>query len=103
MTSCSWAGERRSSIPHGRLWKTCQTNKQEAKAIETGKKPADFHAGDVLLFGMYMMHASTDNHSRGFRLSSDTRYQLDSEPVDERWVGKNPPGHGPSGKRGMIC
>ena len=105
-------------------------NKQEAKAIETGEKQwedrvnggkyaddalevrdrlggrwltADFHAGDVLLFGMYLMHASTDNHSRGFRLSTDTRYQLDSEPVDERWVGKNPPGHGPSGKRGMIC
>lgn len=106
------------------------TNKQEAKAIETGEKQwedrvnggkfaddalavrdqlggrwltADFHAGDVLLFGMYLMHASTDNHSRGFRLSTDTRYQLASEPVDERWVGKNPPGHGPSGKRGMIC
>ena len=106
------------------------TNKQEAKAIETGEKKwedrvnggkyaddalevrdrlggrwltADFHAGDVLLFGMYMMHASTDNHSRGFRLSTDTRYQLESEPVDERWVGKDPPGHGPSGKRGMIC
>jgi hypothetical protein len=105
-------------------------NKQEAKAIESGEKQwedrvnggkfaddalavreqlggrwltADFRAGDVLLFGMYLMHASTDNHSPGFRLSTDTRYQLASEPVDERWVGKNPPGHGPSGKRGMIC
>jgi hypothetical protein len=64
---------------------------------------SDFHAGDVLVFGMYMMHASSDNHSRGLRLSSDTRYQLASDPVDERWVGDNPPGHGPGGKRGMIC
>jgi len=106
------------------------TNKQEAKAIESGEKQwedrvnsgkfaddalvvreqlggrwltADFHAGDVLLFCMYLMHASTDNHSQGFRLSTDTRYQLASEPVDERWVGKNPPAHGPSGKKGMIC
>ncbi len=64
---------------------------------------ADFRAGDVLLFGMYMMHASADNHSRSLRLSTDTRYQLVSEPVDERWIGENPPGHGPEGKRGMIC
>jgi hypothetical protein len=64
---------------------------------------ADFRAGDVLLFGMYTMHASTDNHSRGFRLSSDTRYQLASEPVDERWIGKDPIAHGPAGKRGFIC
>ncbi|MCC6127129.1 MAG: phytanoyl-CoA dioxygenase family protein [Pirellulales bacterium] len=64
---------------------------------------ADYRAGDVLLFGMYTMHASSDNHSRSLRLSSDTRYQLASEPVDERWIGENPPGHGPAGKHGMIC
>jgi len=64
---------------------------------------ADYRAGDVLLFGMYTMHASTDNHSRAFRLSTDTRYQLASEPVDERWIGENPIAHGPAGKRGFIC
>jgi len=64
---------------------------------------ADFRAGDVLLFGMFTMHASSDNHSRSLRLSADSRYQLASEPVDERWIGENPPGHGPGGKRGMIC
>lgn len=105
-------------------------NKSEAKEIESGEKQwedrvnggkyaddavtvreslggrwltADFHAGDVLLFSMYTMHASSDNHSRGYRLSTDTRYQLASEPVDERWIGKNPLAHGPGGKRGMIC
>ncbi len=105
-------------------------NKAEAKAIETGEKQwedrvnggkysgdaigvreqlggrwltAEFRAGDVLLFGVYLMHASLDNHSRGFRVSTDTRYQLASEKVDERWVGKNPPAHGPSGKVGVIC
>ena len=52
---------------------------------------------------MYTMHASTDNHSRAFRLSTDTRYQLASEPVDERWIGENPIAHGPAGKRGFIC
>jgi ectoine hydroxylase-related dioxygenase (phytanoyl-CoA dioxygenase family) len=36
---------------------------------------ADFHAGDVVLFGMYTAHGSLDNHSpvRRVRLSLDIR------------------------------
>ncbi len=64
---------------------------------------AEFNAGDVLLFGMFTIHASLDNHSPSIRLSSDSRYQLASEPVDERWVGTNPVGHSAAGKRGRIC
>ena len=64
---------------------------------------AEYAAGDVLIFGMYTMHASLDNQSDRFRISSDSRYQLASEPVDERWVGENPPGHGVAGKKGLIC
>ena len=106
------------------------TNKNEAHAIETGEKQwedrvhgglfdkdalaareklggrwltTDFHAGDVLLFGMYTMHASMDNHTRSYRISTDSRYQLATEPIDERWIGKNPKAHGPEGKLGMIC
>ncbi|MBD1942101.1 phytanoyl-CoA dioxygenase family protein, partial [Coleofasciculus sp. FACHB-712] len=63
---------------------------------------ADFKAGDVLIFGMFTIHASLDNHSQRIRLSSDSRYQLASEPVDERWVGSNPVGHSAAGKRGRI-
>lgn len=37
------------------------------------------------------------------RLSTDTRYQLASEPVDERWIGENPIAHGLDAKKGMIC
>ena len=45
-------------------------------------------AGDLLLFGMYLVHASLDNTSPDrIRLSTDTRYQRASDPVDERWVG----------------
>ncbi|MBV9867686.1 MAG: phytanoyl-CoA dioxygenase family protein [Abitibacteriaceae bacterium] len=62
-----------------------------------------YRAGDLLTFSVYLVHASLDNHSNHIRLSSDTRYQLASEPVDERWIGENPIGHGPAGKRGMIC
>lgn len=63
----------------------------------------NFRAGDILVFSMFTVHTSLDNHSDRIRISSDTRYQLASEPVDERWVGEQPPGHGPSIKKGMIC
>ncbi|WP_256761981.1 phytanoyl-CoA dioxygenase family protein [Cohnella sp. WQ 127256] len=58
----------------------------------------EFNAGDVIIFGMYMMHASLNNTTNEYRISSDTRYQLASEPVDERWVGKKPKGHYAWGK-----
>ena len=54
---------------------------------------AEFRAGDVLIFGMFTMHGSLNNTSNRFRLSSDTRYQLKDEPVDERWIGRKPKGH----------
>lgn len=53
----------------------------------------NFHAGDVIIFGMFTMHASLRNTTNRFRLSSDTRYQLASEPVDERWIGPEPIAH----------
>ncbi len=52
----------------------------------------DFFAGDVILFGMHVMHASTTNLTNRFRLSCDIRFQPVSEPVDERWR-KNGEGH----------
>lgn len=58
----------------------------------------EFQAGDIIIFGMFMMHASLNNLSDRYRISSDTRYQLASEPVDERWVGKKPKGHYAWGK-----
>jgi ectoine hydroxylase-related dioxygenase (phytanoyl-CoA dioxygenase family) len=64
---------------------------------------AEFRMGDLLTFPMYTVHASLDNRSEVIRLSSDTRYQLASEPVDERWVGEHPIGHGPLAAREMIC
>ena len=52
-----------------------------------------FNAGDVLIFGMWTMHGSVNNTTDRWRLSSDTRFQPASEPVDERWVGENPIAH----------
>jgi hypothetical protein len=64
----------------------------------------EYQAGDFLTFGMFVVHASLDNRTANrLRLSSDSRYQRASEPIDERWIGPRPPGHGVAGKRGRIC
>ena len=47
----------------------------------------EFHPGDVLIFGMHILHASLANLSNRYRISADTRYQLASEPFDDRWKG----------------
>jgi len=52
-----------------------------------------FKVGDVLIFGMFTMHGSLNNVTNRFRLSADTRYQLASESVDERWMGEDPMAH----------
>jgi ectoine hydroxylase-related dioxygenase (phytanoyl-CoA dioxygenase family) len=56
----------------------------------------DFRAGDVLSFGMHLLHGALDNCSpvKRCRLTSDTRYQKASEPIDDRWNGANPEAHG---------
>lgn len=54
---------------------------------------AEFQAGDVIIFGMFTMHASLKNTSNRLRISSDTRYQLKGEPVDDRWIGRKPKAH----------
>jgi hypothetical protein len=63
----------------------------------------DYKMGDVVIFGMAMVHAGLDNQTDRVRLSTDTRYQLASEKVDERWVGEKPIAHGPEAMRGLIC
>lgn len=50
---------------------------------------AHFQPGDVLIFGLFMMHSSVPNITNRYRISIDTRYQLASEPSDERFHGEN--------------
>lgn len=56
-------------------------------------KTANFEMGDVVIFGMYTLHASTTNTTNRFRLSCDVRFQPAADPVDDRWVGSEPKGH----------
>ncbi len=80
------------------------TNAVETRASLGGRwLTTDYRAGDLLVFSMFTLHASMDNKTNRFRLSTDTRYQPASEPIDERWIGETPIKHGPEGKVGMIC
>ena len=57
----------------------------------------DYRAGDVLCFTMQTLHGALDNNSpQGrCRLSSDSRYQAEGEPLDQRWNGSSIEEHGP--------
>jgi len=63
----------------------------------------EYRMGDLLIFTVFTIHGSIDNHSNRIRISSDSRYQLASDPVDERWVGENPRGHGGDSLVRLIC
>ncbi len=52
-----------------------------------------FSTGDVIIFSMFLMHASLVNTSDKIRITADTRYQLAADAIDERWVGEKPKGH----------
>ncbi len=53
----------------------------------------DMQAGDIITFGMHLMHASTTNTTDKWRLSCDVRFQPVADPVDPRWTGEAPPAH----------
>ena len=63
----------------------------------------DYRIGDLVTFGMTIVHGGLDNQTDRLRFSSDTRYQRASQPIDERWIGANPPANTLAGKRGRIC
>ncbi|MCH2131234.1 MAG: phytanoyl-CoA dioxygenase family protein [Pirellulaceae bacterium] len=56
-----------------------------------------FRAGDVLILGMFTMHASLTNSTDRWRISCDTRFQPADEEMDDRWIGEKPREHYASG------
>jgi hypothetical protein len=64
---------------------------------------SEYQMGDLLMFSMHTLHASSDNRSNAVRISSDSRYQLANERQDERWMGDNPSAHSIRSKKGMVC
>jgi ectoine hydroxylase-related dioxygenase (phytanoyl-CoA dioxygenase family) len=64
---------------------------------------AEYEMGDLLIFSMRTVHASLDNQSDRIRISVDTRYQLQSDPIDERFASENPVPYAREYKKGRIC
>ena len=64
---------------------------------------AAFKPGDLLTFGMKLVHASLDNQSDRIRLSTDTRYQLATHKIDPRWVGPDTEEYAKKNRVGLIC
>lgn len=78
--------------------------KQLAEKFESRWLTTEFRAGDFLTFNMFTVHAAMDNLTANqYRLSSDSRYQRASDPIDDRWIGENPTGHTRAGKQGRVC
>ncbi len=63
----------------------------------------EWKVGDFVTFGMQIVHGGLDNQTDRLRLSSDTRYQRASQPIDERWIGDTPLANTLAGKRGRVC
>jgi hypothetical protein len=76
---------------------------QLARDWNTRWLTADFRMGDALIFTLRTVHAGTDNEIDPLRLSTDSRYQPANQPIDERWIGEHPIGHGLDAKQGKIC
>ena len=52
---------------------------------------------------MTTVHASLDNQTEAYRISTDTRYQLAAEPIDERWIGPDTAEFAEKNRIGQIC
>ena len=65
-----------------------------AQQRQTRLLTADFQPGDVVIFGMTLLHGSLDNHSTSghTRLSCDVRWQPAADPIDPRYAGPDPTG-----------
>jgi hypothetical protein len=65
-----------------------------ARLLTTAWRP-----GDIMVFGMFTLHAAFDNGASGgkVRVSCDCRWQPAKEPMDERFRGPDPPAHGGKG------
>lgn len=98
-------GQREAVADGGWVWNGTIDTDARALREQVGGRwlTTEYRMGDLLTFTCYTLHASLDNRGDRIRLSSDSRYQLASDPVDERWIGDHPIAHGPKGKRGLIC
>ncbi|MEZ5593852.1 MAG: phytanoyl-CoA dioxygenase family protein [Gammaproteobacteria bacterium] len=71
-----------------------QTPLEFARQRNTRLLSTDFKAGDIVIFGMFLLHGALDNidPDRRIRLSCDVRYQLAEAATDPRYFGPDPGG-----------
>ncbi|MDC0228183.1 phytanoyl-CoA dioxygenase family protein, partial [Alphaproteobacteria bacterium] len=80
---------------HKDLKATIETHPVEfAKERNTRILTAKFKPGDALIFGMYTVHGTFENHAKDkkIRLTCDIRFQPENEPKDPRYFGYRPTG-----------
>jgi len=83
----------RSDADHDQYGGWFSEDPMEVAKISGGQwHTTTYEPGDVIVFGMYTLHASTTNSTDRWRISCDTRFQPISEPVDKRWIGDQPHG-----------
>ena len=65
-----------------------------AKKRNTKILTAEFKPGDAIIFGMYTVHGTFENHAKDnkIRLTCDIRFQPKNEPKDPRYFGVKPGG-----------
>ena len=65
-----------------------------AAAHGTRLLTADFRPGDMVVFGMLLLHGAFDNHAAdgAVRLSCDVRWQPQADETDPRYFGPHPTG-----------
>lgn len=65
-----------------------------AAARGTRLLTADFQPGDMVVFGMHLLHGAFDNHAAdgAVRLSCDIRFQPAADATDPRYFGPHPTG-----------
>ena len=65
-----------------------------AKERNTRILTSEFKPGDALIFGMYTVHGTFENHAtdKKIRLTCDIRFQPQNEPKDPRYFGHSPGG-----------
>ena len=105
-TFCSNRDDAKAYASGEKWWDGTLSNNAVALQHKLGGRwltAPEFRMGDMVIFTMTLVHGSLDNHSDRIRLSTDTRYQLASDPVDARWVGEKPAGHSAAMKRGRVC
>lgn len=75
----------------GTGWFTTQPDDVSAFDADCQWRSGDFAAGDIVIFGMGLVHASTANLTDRVRMSCDVRWQPAADPVDDRYMRPNEP------------